>query len=132
MSPIQENEDQLKAFEENPDDGPVVMLNLLKFKPEGGIDSYAQYTKKVVPFLSGVGAEMIYLGKAKELLQGNEAWDTWDAVMLVRYPNRKALTQMGDDPGFQEVHLYREAGLERAVLLATDEMSVRELFFTKK
>jgi len=37
MSPIEENEDQLKAFEENPRDGPVVMLNLLKFKPQGGI-----------------------------------------------------------------------------------------------
>jgi uncharacterized protein (DUF1330 family) len=132
MSPIQENPDQLKAFQENPNEGPFVMLNLLKFKREGGIDSYAQYTKKVVPFLSGVGAEMIYLGKAGELLQGSEAKDDWDAVMLVRYPNRKALLKMSENPGYQEVHQYRAAGLERAVLLATDEMSVRELFFAKK
>ncbi len=129
MSPIRENQDQLKEFEENPNEGPVVMLNLLKFKGEAGKASYAQYTRKVVPFLSGVGAEMIYLGKAKELLQGSE---TWDAVMLVRYPSRKALLEMGDNPGFQEIHRYREEGLERAVLYATDEMSVRELFFGKK
>ena len=126
---MKSNEDQLKEFEQNPSEGPVVMLNLLKFKADGGLASYAQYTKKVAPFLSGVGAEMIYLGKAKELLQGSE---TWDAVMLVRYPNRKALLEMSNNPGFQEIHKYREEGLERAVLYATDEMSVRELFFGKK
>jgi len=61
-----------------------------------------------------------------------EEFSNQEAVMLFRYPNRKTLTKMDDNPGFQEVHKYREAGLERAVLLATDEMSVRELFFAKK
>ncbi len=129
MSPIVENEDQIREFDESSNENPVVMLNLLKFKPDGGIDSYAQYSKHVVPFLQKYGAEMIFLGKAKELLHGTEPWD---AVMLVRYPSRKALTQMGDDLGFQEVHTHREAGLERAVLLAVDEMSVKDLFFNKK
>lgn len=132
MSPIIENEDQIEAFDNSSNDKPVVMLNLLKFKPEGGIDSYAQYSKKVVPFLEAAGGEMIFLGKAKEVLHGNKDYDNWDAVMLVRYPSRKALAKMGDEPGFREIHQYRKAGLERAVLLAVDEMSVRDLFFKKK
>ena len=129
MSTIQMNEDQFKVFAENPNKGPVVMLNLLKFKPDGGAASYAQYTKKVVPFLAAVGGEMIFLGKAKELLYGSE---TWDAVMLVRYPSRQSLVNMSENPEYQKVHQHREDGLERAVLLATDEMSVRDLFFRQK
>lgn len=132
MSPIEENKDQIDAFDESSNDSPVVMLNLLKFKSEGGIDSYAQYTQKVVPYMAEVGAQMIYLGKAKELLHGSKEWDAWDAVMLVRYPSRKALTKMSGNPGYQEVHKFRAAGLERAVLLATDAMSVKDLFFKKK
>ena len=34
---IQSNADQFKALKHNPNDGPVVMLNLLKFKPDGDL-----------------------------------------------------------------------------------------------
>jgi hypothetical protein len=52
MSPIQENEDQLKAFEENPSDGPVVMLNLLKFKGQGDGDAETIRTNHMLLYAS--------------------------------------------------------------------------------
>ena len=36
MTNIKTNEDQFKKLGRNPSEGPVVMLNLLKFKKEGG------------------------------------------------------------------------------------------------
>jgi uncharacterized protein (DUF1330 family) len=128
MSSIKTNVDQFKELLKNPNDGSVVMLNLLKFKAEGGAASYARYAKEADKFVSGVGGNMIYLGKAKELLNGVEAWDV---VMLVRYPSRKDFLKMANDPEYLKIHKYREDALERAVLYATDEMGFREIMSGK-
>ncbi|MCP4749438.1 MAG: DUF1330 domain-containing protein, partial [Proteobacteria bacterium] len=43
VSPTRE---QMAAFAELQDEGPIYMLNLLKFKPDGGEDSYEIYVQK--------------------------------------------------------------------------------------
>jgi uncharacterized protein (DUF1330 family) len=124
MEAEQPNIEQFKKLSNNPNGGPVVMLNLLKFKPEGGLASYGRYAQEVEKFMTEVGAKMIFLSKANELLIGQE---TWDAVMLVQYPSRKAFLKMTSNPEYLEIHKYREAALERSVLYATDKMSARDL-----
>jgi uncharacterized protein (DUF1330 family) len=124
MSTIQSNIDQLKKLSNNPDDRPVTMLNLLKFKKDGGRKLYAKYVKESDRFIQAVGARVIYLGKTAELIYGSESWD---AVLLVQYPTRKSFTTMTTDPQYIEVHKFREAALERAVLYATDEVNFRDL-----
>jgi len=125
MEAEQPNVAQFKELVKNPNDGPVVMLNLLKFKTEGGAASYARYAEEVDRFLKDVGGIITYMGKMKELLIGHE---TWDAVILVQYPSRKAYLRMVNDPDYLEIHKYREAAIDRSVLYATDEMDGRELF----
>jgi uncharacterized protein (DUF1330 family) len=100
------------------------MLNLLKFKKEGGREAYLRYIKESGPFVQGVGAKVLYFGKAKELLNGTE---TWDIVMLVQYPSRKAFLKMANDPDYLKVHEFREQALERAVLYATDPVHFKEI-----
>lgn len=124
MEAEQPNIEQFKKLSNNPNGGQVVMLNLLKFKPEGGLASYGRYAQEVEKFMTEVGAKMIFLSKANELLIGQE---TWDAVMLVQYPSRKAFLKMTSNPEYLEIHKYREAALERSVLYATDKMSARDL-----
>jgi uncharacterized protein (DUF1330 family) len=124
METEQPNAEQFKKLFKNSNEGPVVMLNLLKFKPEGGLASYGRYAMEVQKFMTEVGARMIFLSKAGELLIGHE---TWDVVMLVKYPSRKAFLKMTTNPGYLEIHKYREAAIERSVLYATDEMNAREL-----
>jgi len=124
MEAEQPNIEQFKNLLKNPNEGPVVMLNLLKFKPEGGLASYGRYAQEVEKFMTEVGAKMIFLSKASELLIGHE---TWDVVMLVQYPSRKAFLKMTTNPEYLEIHKYREAAIERSVLYATDEMSAHEL-----
>ncbi len=124
MEAEQPNIEQFKELLKNPNEGPVVMLNLLKFKPEGGLASYGRYAKEVEKFLTEVGGKTILLGKAKELLIGHE---NWDVVVLMQYPSRKAFLQMVNNPEYLEIHKYRAAALERSVLYAIDEMGAREL-----
>ncbi len=120
------NVDQIEAFSKNPGEGPVVMMNLLKFKAEGGLASYLRYAIESDKYVRSVGGKATFMGKPQELLIGHEAWD---ALILVRYPSRKAFVDMINNPGYQEIHKYRAAGLERSVLYAIDEMGPQELLF---
>lgn len=124
MSPIQVNADQFKELKHNPNDGTVVMLNLLKFKPDGGFESYLKYMQESNKYVEGVGGKMIYLGKPNELLNGGE---TWDLMMLVQYPSRAHFLRMANNPDYLKIHEYREQALERAVLYATDRVGFRQL-----
>ena len=67
---------------------------------------------------------MIYSGKGNELVGG---YQTWDAVMLVEYPTRRAFLQMAGDPDYRKAHEHRLQALERAVLYATDPMPMRTI-----
>ncbi len=124
MSGIESNEDQFKRLAENKNDEPFVMLNLLKFKKDGGKEAYFRYIKESGPFVEGVGAKVLYFGKANELLNGTQ---DWDIVMLVQYPSRKAFLRMANNPDYLKVHEFREAALERAVLYATDPVKFKAI-----
>jgi uncharacterized protein (DUF1330 family) len=125
---MQSNDDQFDELKNNPNDGPFVMLNLLKYKQDGGRELYARYVRESGRFVEAVGGKVAYLGKAGELLNGTE---TWDVLMLVKYPSRKAFIKMINDPQYLEVHKLRERALERAVLYATDEITLRDLVALK-
>ncbi len=112
--------EQEKAFKELPDDRPVVMLNLLKFKPDGGQAHYMKYVAAVRPLLAKVGAKGLFGGVADFCMIGNA---DWDMVGLMQYPNKKALLQMTSSPEYQAIHHHREAGLEGQVLYAMTQMS---------
>ena len=107
----------LKRFMQEDPGGPVVMLNLLRFKP-GGRESYDEYARQIVPFLDDLGAELLYGGDCSTSLVAPEAHD-WDAVLVVRYPSREAFGRMVADPRYQQITALRTAALEEAVLQAT-------------
>ncbi len=71
--------------------------------------------------MEALGGKSLYVGRAKELLNGDEAWDI---VMFVQYPSRKAFLKMANDPEYLKIHKFREDGLVRAVLYATEEISL--------
>ena len=124
MTGIKTNEDQFQELAANTNEGPFVMLNLLKFKNEGGREAYFRYIKESGPFVENVGGKLLYFGKANELLNGVE---TWDIVMLVQYPSRNAFLKMVNNPDYLKVHSFREEALERAVLYATDPVTFNDI-----
>jgi uncharacterized protein (DUF1330 family) len=107
----------LKRFLEEDPGGPVVMLNLLRFA-DGGRGSYDAYAREIRPFLEAVGGEIVYAGGGSTPLVA-EPGQAWDAVLLVRYPDRAAFCRMVADPGYQRITHLRTAALREAVLQAT-------------
>jgi uncharacterized protein (DUF1330 family) len=107
----------LKQFLAEDDGGEVVMLNLLRFA-EGKESSYRAYATAIGPYLDAVGGEVVYIGRTGTALVAPEAHD-WDAVLLVRYPSRKAFSQMVADPAYQQITHLRTEGLSAAVLQPT-------------
>lgn len=109
----------LKRFLQEDDGQPVVMLNLLRFKPDGGRERYAEYANAIIPFLNKVGGEVVYLGDTATPLVTPDTDTTWDAVLLVRYPNRQAFSAMVADPDYQQITHLRTTALDAAVLQPT-------------
>jgi uncharacterized protein (DUF1330 family) len=128
MSGIRPNKEQFLALANAPDVGPVVMLNLLKFKAaadagRSGASEYGKYSDVVITMVEAQGGKVLWMGKADQVLIGDES-DEWDAVALVQYPSRKAFIEMVTTPDYEEAHEHRESGLERTVLIAcTPRMS---------
>jgi uncharacterized protein (DUF1330 family) len=108
----------LKAFLAEDPDRPVVMLNLLRFV-DGGRELYRQYSEA---FNAGIaqryGVEVVYAGNGASPLVA-EAGQDWDAVLLVRYPSRRAFSQMIADPQYQAITHLRSRALREAVLQPT-------------
>ncbi|MFY1827741.1 DUF1330 domain-containing protein [Myxococcus fulvus] len=107
----------IERFLQEDPGGPLVMMNLVKFK-EGGRASFAEYANAVMPFMLKAGAQPLYAGDCSTPLVA-EPGQTWDAVMLVRYPSRAAFMQMVSDPEYQRFNHLRTAALHEAVMQAT-------------
>ncbi len=102
------------AFEEflarsrSGDDGPIVMLNLIAVRPDGGLEKYMEYGEAVAPILAGVGGKPAFMGRGSSSLIGGER--VWDLVLLVEYPSRAAFLEMIGSPEYQAIaHLRSEA-----------------------
>ncbi|MDQ3035806.1 MAG: DUF1330 domain-containing protein [Myxococcota bacterium] len=108
----------LKAFLEASDAGPVVMLNLLRFQPDGGRERYAEYARAFAPFAKKYGADVVFAGDGAPALVA-EPGQAWDAVLLVRYPDRAAFAAMVADPDYQRITHLRSSALVEAVLQPT-------------
>ncbi len=102
------NEEGFAAFAGRAgDEGSVVMLNLLAFKPEGGEERYLEYGAAVAPLLEKAGGRIVFAGAAAPALIGE---DGWDVAALVEYPSRQAFLEMIGSPEYQEIaHLRTEA-----------------------
>lgn len=111
INAMQPTPQQIQAFMALPDE-PVVMLNLLKFKPDGGREAYMKYAAAVIPMVEKLGGRLLFQGECKMCLVGNADWDT---VALVEYPTPKLLIRMSTSPEYQAIHRHRETGLEGQV-----------------
>lgn len=129
---IDPTRDQVRALRDTGRDGPVVMLNLLKFHgvarypdghPDAGISGKEAYAKYQHAFTETVGAvskaEVVYEGPAEQCfigMAGTPATD-WDKVLLVRYPSRHNFLAMMADDSYRDALVHRYAGLERTILI---------------
>ncbi|PZN93079.1 MAG: DUF1330 domain-containing protein [Alphaproteobacteria bacterium] len=113
--------EQAQAFFAGPDHGPMVMVNLLKFKdqaeyPDGaepgltGKEAYLRYGAAVQKCLEMVGGRAVFSGDVTGLILG-EVEELWDMVALAWYPSPQAMLQMVGLPEYQGIEIHRFAGL---------------------
>jgi uncharacterized protein (DUF1330 family) len=119
MPPVDPTGADLKRFLAEDDGEPVTMLNLLRFAPDGGRDRYDAYATAIGPFLAKVGGTVVYFGSTSTALVAPPGDTAWDAVLLVRYPSRRAFSAMVADPEYQQITHLRTEALDAAVLQAT-------------
>jgi len=113
--------EQMTAMLEAGPAGPIVMVNLLKFRefaqyPDGsdphltGREAYARYGAEVGKLILKHGGKILYVGDVS-LLSLGFADPMWDQVALAQYPRRAALVEMAMSPAYQEIAVHRSAGL---------------------
>ena len=121
--------ERMKEFFGGEEDGPFVMVNLLKFKtsaeyPDGretelsGAEAYAIYARGVFPLVEKHGGRPVFDGTVTGLMLG-EVENNWDMVALVEYPSLKAFRAMIMSPEYQQIAVHRTAGLEGQLNIKT-------------
>jgi uncharacterized protein (DUF1330 family) len=117
---------QFAALAARPADAPVTMVNLLKFRENGGLESYLRYGQEVAPHLERVGATIRYGGTAPAVIIGDGEKPWWDAILIVEYPSPAAFVDMVTTEEYAKVHEHRAAALDRGDLIGTSIWSVAE------
>lgn len=118
-SSLEPTPEQFAALAERPADEPVVMINLLQFRADGGRHSYIRYAQEVAPHLQRVGGTVRYAGAAPTVVIGEGEKPWWDALIVVEYPSPTAFLDMVSNEEYLKVHEHRAAGLDRGDLIAT-------------
>ena len=108
------DEETRVRLRELPDDGPVVMLNLLEFVA-GGELFYGAYGRTALPQILKRGGRILYSGVS---VFDDPKAGHWDRLILVEYPSRAAFLDMMADPEYQRGLPHREAALKRTELYA--------------
>lgn len=129
---IDPTRDQVRRLRDSGRDGPVVMMNLLKFRetanypPEAGFaacsgrEAYDRYQHAFTVAVGAISqAEVIHDGPCEQLFIGQAGTDAtdWDKLLLVRYPSRQHFLAMMADEAYRAALVHRYAGLERTVLI---------------
>lgn len=120
--------EQLQALLESDFEGPVSMLNLLKFKTRAeyadgretdlsGAEAYRLYGEQMRRFVESKGGRFIFAGAVKHLMLG-EVESLWDMAAVVEYPSKEAFVQIVSSPEVAGFGVHRTAGLEGQLLIA--------------
>jgi uncharacterized protein (DUF1330 family) len=120
---------QMEAMLAAGPEGPIVMVNLLKFKDKAayedgracalsGREAYAIYAQAVIGLVQEVGGRVLFAADVNFLSLG-QAEPLWDQVALAEYPERSAMVRMAMSPAYAEIAVHRTAGLEGQLNIET-------------
>ena len=122
---------QFEELMKGPQDTPVVMVNLLRFKEratdedEGstGQEAYLRYGEQMRQVVEGSGGRFIWSGRVDSLVIGDTD-ERFDVVALVEYPSREAFLKIASSAKVAEIGVHRTAGLDSQWLIATTEAPI--------
>lgn len=118
--------------------GPLVMLNLLRFRavadysaspelapalPISGAAAFERYVAHTLPLLRAHGGELMFLGAGAGFLIG-PADERWDQVMLVRQRSVEDFIAFASDGPYLAGLGHRTAAIEDSRLLPVVELPI--------
>ena len=107
----------LQQLSQQADDTPVIMLNLLRFRPRGDSTIYSLYGKEAAPEVKKVGSFIGYYGAVVTDLDPALGFDaSWDAVVMPVYHRRASYLTLQRSSVYQLAIPYRSAGTSRRTL----------------
>jgi uncharacterized protein (DUF1330 family) len=110
--------------------GPVVMINLLRYReradypsgfeatPCSGREAYQRYGAVAMAKVAEVGGKILWMGAVKASVIAPEG-EEWDDAILVQYPSRAAFVEMVSRPDYRAAAPHRTAALADSRLLLT-------------
>ena len=120
---------QIEALREKGPDGPVFMVNLLKFKDKAeyedrrattlsGREAYHIYGHAVIDILPKFGGRAVFAADVSFLSLGR-AEELWDEIAIAAYPDRGSMVRMSFSPEWREAAVHRTAGLKGQLNIET-------------
>lgn len=118
------NQQFMQFITEDPGVAPV-MLYLLRYReiadysaspdldpgrPVTGREAYATFSEVALPLLDGVGGTIEMAGRCHGTLIGPDD-ETWDDILLLRFPSSAAFVQLVSSPEYLAVEGHRIAAL---------------------
>jgi uncharacterized protein (DUF1330 family) len=132
MTSIEPTPEQFQRLATSADDGPVIMLNLLRFKEQAdgideadgisGAEAYGRYGVAVQEHLGRVGGRVLLAMSPEQSVIGPLDGE-WDMAIAVEYPSRSAFLKMTTDPGYLAIHAHRSAALADSRLIACKQLA---------
>ncbi|MBV7379321.1 DUF1330 domain-containing protein [Maritimibacter dapengensis] len=117
--------DSFRAFRDVPREGPIQMLNLVKFRAQAryedgreatGAQAYAAYGRESAPVFKRLGGRIVWSGTMEHMLIGPSD-ETWDACFIAEYPSVDAFVEMIKDPDYRAAMVHRQAAVETSRLI---------------
>jgi hypothetical protein len=105
------------------DDGPIWMVNLMKYRDTADYADGRESTISgreaddiyaPVEVLREIGAEIVFVADVDQQLLGDDT--VWDRVAIVKYASRRSFIEMQSRPDFQEKHAHKEAGMATTIV----------------
>jgi len=120
--------EQIQTLLAGPQDRPVVMVNLLRFKPQAdgtdagmsGEEAYRRYVEDMRKIVEAAGGRIFWTGRVDSVVIGDEH-ARFDMIGLVEYPSRRKFVEIALSDAVREIGVHRAAGLESQWLIATTE-----------
>jgi uncharacterized protein (DUF1330 family) len=117
----------VEALSALPDEAPVVMLNLMRFRAKSldgkgsGWDAYLRYSALAIKLIKARGGTITWAGTAEAVALGVAEDNRWDYVALVRYPSRAAFIDMMTSPEYAQANVERDNGCAAHTIIAIRE-----------
>jgi uncharacterized protein (DUF1330 family) len=117
--PVEPDEQQLSevsGIAGSGQDGPVVMLNLNRYRDR---EAYYRYAAVAAAVLERVGGRVLWHSQARGTVIGDDS-DVYDEVIAVWYPSMSAFVALVTDEEILDARADRADGLARAALIRCD------------